>query len=229
MENTTSEGASRPEEDRLRGAIEATALGFEVGSRDVSRLCQEARRLGVVGVCVPPALVEEARRRLGDAGLRVVTVVNFPLGHEPAPTLEAAAREARRAGADVVDAVFPLHCVPDGSWDAATHLLDALERGLDGGRHRLILETAAWSEETLVELVEFVRERRVPAVKTSTGFHPAGGASPAAVGALRRGLPAGVEIKASGGIRSRSGALALLEAGASILGTSSAGALLHQP
>lgn len=218
-----------PSDDQeLREAIESTALGFHVDGREADRLCDEAAELGVGGVCVPPAQVGRARARVAE-DLRIVTVANFPLGHEPPDVVEEAARRAFRAGADVLDTVFPLHTVASADWSRAGALLDALERGSGEGRYRLILETAAWDAETLNLLLDFLRDREVSAVKTSTGFHPAGGATPEAVRALRTGLPPAVEVKASGGIRTPAGARALLAAGATVLGTSSARALLRQP
>lgn len=225
----SSDDRAPPSDDReLREAIESTALGFQVDGPEVDRLCDEAAELGVGGVCVPPGQVERARSRSA-GGLRIVTVANFPLGHEPPGVVEEAARRAFRAGADVLDTVFPLHTVASADWSRAGALLDALERGSGEGRYRLILETAAWDARTLNRLLDVLRDRGVPAVKTSTGFHPAGGATPEAVRALRTGLPATVEVKASGGIRSPAGARTLLAAGATVLGTSSARKLLRRP
>ena len=212
--------------DRLRAALESTALGPAVPSGAVDDLCTHAVGEGLRAVCVPPAWVARAAAAVEGSDVRVVTVAGFPFGDAPPPVLAAQARTAREAGAHEVDVVFPLHCVLSGDWTRAGAALDAFEDGLDGLPHKVILETAAWDEGTLERLLAYVRSRGTPTVKTSTGYHPAGGATVEVVRTLRDRLPSGVRIKAAGGIRDRGSALALLDAGADFLGTSSAARIL---
>lgn len=218
-----SKGTSVESDDqRLRAAVESTVLGAAVALDAVDALCREAADHRFRAVCVPPAWVSRASRVLEGSGIRVVTVANFPFGHALPAALAAEARAARNEGADEVDVVFPLHCVPSRDWSRARSALNAFEEGLGELGHKVILETAAWTPDELEDLLSFIRSRGSPTVKTSTGFHPKGGASVAAVRTLRRALPEGVTIKASGGIRTRAFALELLDAGADFLGTSSA-------
>lgn len=221
-----SSEAARSDDERLRRAIESTVLGAGVSGPDVEELCREAVESRLRSVCVPPSWVGRAAHVVGQGDVHVVTVANFPFGHGLPAAVRGEARAARGAGADEVDVVFPLHCVPEREWSRAEAVLDAFLEGIGEVAYKLILETAAWSPGELSALLSFVRSRKVPTVKTSTGFHPAGGVTPGAVRTLRRELPAPVRIKASGGIRSRSFALELLDAGADYLGTSSARALL---
>lgn len=218
---------SATDDERLRRAIESTVLGSGVAGEAVDDLCRDAVARGLGAVCVPPAWIERAADGVAGTGVRVVSVANFPFGHGLPAAVEAEARAALEAGADGVDLVFPLHCVPERDWRAARAVLDAFRRGIGDVDWRVILETAAWTAEELDDLLSFVRSRSVPAVKTSTGFHPAGGAAIEDVRTLRRALPEAAGIKAAGGIRGRRFALELLDAGADHLGTSSARALLE--
>lgn len=195
----------------------------------IGALCRDAVARSLRAVCVAPCHVSLAAREVEGSEVRVVTVANFPLGHSPPPVLRAEARAARESGADEVDVVFPLHSVAGRDWSAAAAALDAFLAGLEGLPHKVIVETAAWTEEELGDLLQFLGSRAPFAVKTSTGFHPAGGATVAAVRILRAALPDGTGVKASGGIRDRGFALELLEAGADYLGTSSAAEILDEP
>jgi len=229
---------SRPPEhapsERLLLAIEATRLSFGLTPIEVEALVGRATELGVRGVCVPAMLVPVAvstLRRVGAKGLDVVTVANFPTGDHPLSLVQRMVAEAVAAGADHLDVVVPGGLVAQRNWRGVVDFLAAVRASAEASAARptamkVILETAAWDDDRLRGAANSALESGARWLKTSTGFHPAGGATTAVVRLLRRIAPPGVGIKASGGIRTRETALAMLDAGADRIGTSAEEAIL---
>jgi deoxyribose-phosphate aldolase len=220
--------------ERLKSAIEATRLNFGLTEDDVVRTTRSAADLGVRGVCVPaiylPAALAAAREEPGWAG-ELVTVANFPTGDHPLEQVASEARRAAVAGADHLDVVVPGGLVSEKRWAETTDFLREVLRALRGEDGRVvhlkvILETAALDEERTRGAAAAAIEAGARWLKTSTGFHPAGGATVRAVELLRRLAPPAVGVKASGGIRSREAALGMLSAGADRIGTSAEAAIL---
>lgn len=218
-------------QNRLQRAIEATRLNFGLTQGEVQALVRRASDLGVRGVCVPPQFVAPARSasRRGST-LEFVTVANFPTGDDPLDVVVRQAGDAVRNGADHVDVVVPGSLVAEGEWHALRRFLEAVRAsirdGSDHARMKVILEAAAWNEDRLRSAASVAIEAGADWLKTSTGFHPAGGATIESVALLRALAPDVVGIKASGGIRTREVAVAMLDAGADRIGTSSEMAIL---
>jgi len=214
--------------DRLRNAIESTVLAPGAGPGDVHRLVTEAVQLGVVGACVPPRYVGLARELAGERPLRIVTVANFPFGYSAPGAVVREIELVAAAGADEVDVVAPLGLALAGEWDTyeAELRTQAEAAAAAGVQLKCILETAALDAAQIRWAAERACAAGVHWLKTSTGFHPAGGATVDAVAILRSVAPTGVGVKASGGIRDRQIAEAMLAAGADRIGTSSAARIL---
>lgn len=209
----------------LHTTLESTLLGPDVTEARIEELCQEAVRLDLRGVCVAPIWLPRAAAVIGSSSVRLVTVANFPFGDLEVSAVRATIGAAAESGAQEIDVVAPLHLAREAAWaEYERFLAEALEP-LPSIRYKVILETAALPEEAIRRAAGIAASRGAAWVKTSTGFHPAGGAAVRAVSVLRASVPAEVGVKASGGIRTPDCAHALLEAGADILGTSSAGAL----
>jgi deoxyribose-phosphate aldolase len=154
----------------------------------------------------------------------VVTVANFPLGDGSPASVRAGCFAAAEAGADEIDVVVPTGLTLDRDWAGVEEILrQATAPGLPV---KSILETAALDDTLVEEVARVAADAGVRWVKTSTGFHPAGGASEHSVRILRRSVPPGVGVKAAGGIRDAEYAVRLMDAGADLLGTSSAAAIL---
>lgn len=202
---------------------------------DVRGLTASAVLLGAAGVCVPmlfvPAVLE-ALEGAGDARPDIVTVLNFPVGDDSAEVVRRDAAEAVRSGADHLDLVVPGRLVVRGDWvGLAAFVREVREAaedavGGDAVRLKVILETAALTEEQIRRTAEAAVSGGAHWLKTSTGFHPRGGATVEVVRLLRSLAPAGVGVKASGGIRTRNAAIAMLDAGADRIGTSAESSIL---
>ncbi len=210
--------AARP---GLGACIDHTLLKPEATAVDVDRVADEGRALAVAAVCVNGAWVARVTARLAGSGVATAAVIGFPLG---AMASGAKADETRRAvaeGATEIDMVLALGLAKAGAWEAAGEDIAAVVGAAGSARVKVILETAALTplEIACASLVSV--EAGAAFVKTSTGFHPAGGATEAAVRLMRRAVGTRAGVKASGGIRSGDAALRMLAAGADRLGTSS--------
>lgn len=223
--------------NELARRIDHTLLRPEALGEDVDRLCDEARELDFFAVCVNPIWVERCTQRLEGASPAVCTVVGFPLG---ASRPEVKAEEARTAvsqGVDEIDMVVNLAALLSRDEDALIHdlasVVDIVKMFDERLVVKVILETALLDAERIALGVRCAAEVGADFVKTSTGFHAAGGASVAAVRQMRAsamefGTPdRTLRVKASGGIRDLPTALAMIEAGAERLGTSSSVGLIR--
>lgn len=209
--------------------IEATKLGPGVKADDVRGLVDDAVALGVGGICVPPGYVGLARRLLDEknASLDLVTVANFPFGDSSVEAVEAEVRTAVTMGADHVDVVAPIGMILSENWggvDAFFIRIVQAVRDVEDKRRKvqikIILETATLGSEAIWMASGLAVHSGVDWLKTSTGFHPAGGATEHAVHTLRRSAPPFVRIKASGGIRTWRDVERMVSAGADRVGTS---------
>lgn len=210
----------------LARRIEHTLLRPDATRAEIEALCDEALRFGVHGVCVNGAWTALCARRLADTPLAVVTVIGFPLG---AASPAAKACEAHRAvadGAAELDTVIALGHAKAGEWRAVEDDIRAVAGAAGSARVKAILETAALTPAEIGSACRAAVAAGAAFVKTSTGFHPAGGATVAAVRLMRETVGPAVGIKASGGIRTREAALEMIAAGADRIGTSATAALL---
>ena len=206
----------------LAAMIDHTLLAPEATADDVIALCREAQELGVWSVCVSPSLAGVAAGQLTDSGVRVSAVVGFPAGaHRP----EVKQTEAARAiadGADELDVVMSLGLAKAGEWDRVRTELASVRESVDGSVVlKVILESALLAPDEIVAACRTAEAAGAQFVKTSTGFHPAGGASESAVRLMAETVGTRLGVKASGGIRSSDVALSMVAAGATRLGLSS--------
>jgi deoxyribose-phosphate aldolase len=201
----------------LAARIDHTLLAPEATTADVVALCEEATDLGVAAVCVSPSHLP-ITEGLG-VGIGIATVVGFPSGaHQPAVKAHEA-EVAIDAGATEVDMVINLGLVKAGAWLAVEDDVAAVRAAGDVVL-KMILETACLRDDEVLEACRVAEAAGADYVKTSTGFHPAGGASVDAVRLMAGAVGGRLGIKASGGIRTAAVALAMLEAGATRLGCS---------
>jgi deoxyribose-phosphate aldolase len=203
--------------------IDHTLLKPEATGADVAALVAEARELGVLAVCVSPSALPLA----GAEGLVVATVVGFPSGKVKSAVKAAEAAQAVRDGADEVDVVIDVGAAREGDRAALEADVAAVRAAVPAPRVlKVIVESAALDDEQLALACAAAEAAGADFVKTSTGFHPAGGASVHAVEVMRQVVGDRLGIKASGGIRTAEAALALLDAGATRLGLSASRAVL---
>jgi deoxyribose-phosphate aldolase len=209
----------------LAALVDHTLLRPEAGARDVDQLADEAKRFGFFSVCVQPCWVARASRAVAGTGVAVAAVVAFPHGANLTAIKVAEASRARDDGATELDLVANLGWIAAGEDAAVRDELAAVVSAARGATVKVILETGLWSPERAAELARVAVAGGATFVKTSTGFN-GGGATVEAVAALRRAVGPLVGVKASGGIRTRAQALAMLAAGATRLGASSSIALV---
>jgi deoxyribose-phosphate aldolase len=225
-------------------AIEHTLLRPEATPQQIDVLCDEALRYGFVGVCVNPIYVRRAAERLaptptlsleGRGSLEtrpiVVAAVGFPLGASLTATKADEARRAIDDGATEIDMVVALGALTAGDRTYVRLDIEAVARVVHqatGNRLlKVILETAALTMDQLILGCRCCAEAEADFVKTSTGFHPNGGATVEHVRQLHRHASP-LRVKAAGGIRTAEAAKAMLEAGAVRIGTSAGVAILEQ-
>ncbi len=202
--------------------VDHTLLRPEATEEDILRLCDEAVGLGLGHVCVNGQWVGIASRRLGPAPARVVTVVGFPLGASGLTQKAAETRLAVADGAAEIDMVIPLGSAKADRWDQVGDEIEAVVQAAQGRAVKVILETAALTSREVTLAARTAVAAGARAVKTSTGFHPAGGATPEVVALLRQTVGPMLGVKASGGIRTAETAIAMLRAGADRIGASGA-------
>ncbi|GGB04750.1 2-deoxyribose-5-phosphate aldolase [Puia dinghuensis] len=209
--------------------IDHTILKPTTSHIDINKICQEAVEYGFAAVCVPPPMVSFAVRELQDAAeversiaaVKVATVIGFPFGYSVTAAKLAEVEQAITDGADELDVVINLIALKAGDWAA----LEAEMRVLTARIHaagkiiKVIIETGVLTDEEIVACCEHYSRIGVDFLKTSTGYAEKG-ATVEAVKLMRAHLPAGVRIKASGGIRTAALAQQLIDAGADRLGCS---------
>ena len=189
----------------------------------------EAAELGVYAVCVSPTMVAVAKAS-APAGLHIASVVGFPSGKHLSAIKAAEAAQAVAAGADEIDMVIDVGAAVSGELDAVRADIAAVRAAVPDAVLKVIVESAALlslaGEKTLASACRVADDAGADFVKTSTGFHPSGGASVRAVELMAAAVGPGVGVKASGGIRTADDAVAMLDAGATRLGLSGTRAVL---
>lgn len=214
---------------RVAGLVDHTLLKPEATADAVTALVADAVDLGVYAVCVSPSMVGVAAAA-APAELAVAAVAGFPSGkHLP----EIKAREAAlavTAGATEVDMVIDVGAAVSGDFAAVGADIAAVRAAVPTAVLKVIVESAALldqtGEDSLVAVCRAAADAGADFVKTSTGFHPSGGASVRAISVMADTVGPALGIKASGGIRTAEDAIAMLDAGATRLGLSGTAAVL---
>ncbi len=201
--------------------IDHTYLAPDCTGATVDRVCAEAITNDFKAVCIPPFFVGRAARNLAGSNVKLATVVAFPYGYAETAVKVQEIRRAMDEGADELDIVINLSAVKSGDWPYVTTDLSTVATTvrLRGKVSKLIIEMSELTPEEREKIISICNEIKPNFVKTSTGTK--GGATVADVRYLRANLHPDIKIKASGGIRTKVSAHALVEAGADRIGTSS--------
>lgn len=200
--------------------IDHTILKPVASKEDVRRICDEAKRYGFFSVCINPYWVAYAKELLQGTDVKVCTVIGFPLGANTTAVKEYETRDALKHGADEIDMVINLGALKSGDYDTVLSDISAVRKACEGHILKVIIETSQLTEEEKVKTCELAAKAGADFVKTSTGF-TGGGATAADVALMRKSIPANMQVKASGGVRSREDFDAMVAAGATRIGTSS--------
>ncbi|ULN48639.1 deoxyribose-phosphate aldolase [Mycolicibacterium goodii] len=208
---------------QVAALVDHTLLKPEATASDVTAVVAEAADLGVATVCVSPSMVSVAGA-VAPAGLAIAAVAGFPSGKH-LPGIKATEAElAVSAGATEIDMVIDVGAALAGDLDAVAADITAVRTAVRAATLKVIVESAALlefsGEPLLADVCRVAKDAGADFVKTSTGFHPSGGASVHAVEIMARTVGERLGVKASGGIRTAEQATAMLDAGATRLGLS---------
>ena len=207
----------------LNKYIEHTLLKQDATKAEITKLLDEAIQYDFLGVCVNPCNVKYAKEYLKNSNVKVVTVIGFPLGQNTKEIKILETIDAIKNGADEIDMVINVGLLKDKAYDAIVDEISAIKGACQGHNLKVILETDLLSQDEIKKACELCIEAKADLVKTSTGFVKNGVGAKAEDVALMFNTvkDAGMQVKASGGIRDKEAALKMIEAGAVRLGTSS--------
>lgn len=211
-----------PTRSQVAAIIDHTLLKPEATPEAVAAVVAEAVEMGTYSVCVSPSQLPLEH----PSTLKVAAVCGFPSGAHDAAVKAGEAGAAVRNGADEIDMVINLSFALTGRYDRTEDEIAAVRAAAPGAVLKVIIESAVLSDEQIVEVCRAAERAGADFVKTSTGFHPAGGATTHAVELMRQTVGDRLGVKASGGIRDAETALAMIAAGASRLGVSASRAIL---
>jgi deoxyribose-phosphate aldolase len=199
--------------------IDHTNLKPEARSADIEKLCREAVQYGFASVCVNPCYVAEAAGKLAGTKVRVCCVVGFPLGASTTACKAFEAQLAVKNGASEIDMVMNVGWLKDRRYDDVKGDIAAVVEAVPDNPVKVILETCLLDKSEIVKACRLAKDAGAAFVKTSTGFS-SGGATAEDVALMRQTVGPDMGVKASGGIRTREAAEAMIEAGADRLGIS---------
>ncbi|WP_312117364.1 deoxyribose-phosphate aldolase [Brevibacillus reuszeri] len=205
---------------KMNKYIDHTLLKPEATQAMIDKLCAEAKEHDFASVCVNPYWVKRSAELLAGTDVKVCTVIGFPLGASTSEVKAAETSDAIRNGATEVDMVLNVGALKSGDLETVKADVAAVKRAAGDVLLKVILETGLLTDEEKETACKLCVEAGADYVKTSTGFGP-GGATVEDIALMRKTVGADVGVKASGGVRDGEAALAMIEAGASRIGTSS--------
>lgn len=209
----------------LAAIIDHTLLKPEATADDVAALLEEAQALGTYAVCISPSQLPVQ----APEGVHVATVVGFPSGAVKSEIKAAEAARAVEDGAEEVDMVINIALAREERFDEVREDIAAVRRAVPAPTVlKVIIESAVLDDAQIVAACQAAEDAGADYVKTSTGFHPAGGASVHAVELMAATVGGRLGVKASGGIRTAAAAQEMVAAGATRLGLSSSASILGE-
>ncbi len=207
--------------------IDHTLLKNTAIRKDIELLCSEALEFGFASVCVHPFYVGMCSSILHKSSTKVCTVIGFPHGMHRTGVKIAETMQAIHDGAQEIDMVIQVGALIDGDkdivWNDIRSVVDTAHQS--GAVVKAIIETSVLNEEQKISACEIVSDAGADFIKTSTGF-AGGGATIEDIRLLRSHIDPDIKVKASGGIRTFEQALAMIQAGATRIGTSSGVSML---
>ena len=210
----------------VAGIIDHTALKADTSKENIRVLCEEAKVNKFKAVCVNPTHVKYCSELLEDSEVRVATVIGFPLGANTSQTKAFETKDAIAMGAHEVDMVINVGALKDGNFDLVRSDIEAVVvAAANKALVKVIIETALLTDDEKKKACQLAMEAGADFVKTSTGFST-GGATLEDVRLMRSVVGEKLGVKASGGVKDYKTAVAMMEAGASRIGTSSGVAIV---
>ena len=215
--------------EQLAKMIDHTLLKPEATTAQIEQLCGEAKEYSFASVCVNSMYVPQATTLLASSPVKVCTVVGFPLGAMLSQAKAAETRLAIERGASEIDMVMHVGALKSEDISMLHHDISMVvaECQLNDALCKVIIETSLLDDNEKVIACRVAQDAGADFVKTSTGFS-SGGATVADVRLMRQTVGDATGVKASGGIRTLSDALAMIEAGANRLGMSAGVAVMRE-
>ena len=204
----------------LAKLIDHTILKPIAQRADIERVCAEARKYGFCSVCINPVWVAYAKQLLKGSDVKVCTVIGFPLGANTSAVKAYETKDALNNGADEIDKVINIGALKDKDYDTVLADIQAVRQACQSHTLKVIIETSQLTDDEKVKACEISAQAGADFVKTSTGF-TGGGATAADVALMKKSIPAHMQVKASGGVRTREDFDAMVSAGATRIGASS--------
>lgn len=200
--------------------IDHTLLKTDAQKKDLDKLLLEAKKYNFMSVCVSPIWVKYAAEQLKDTNVKVCTVIGFPQGATPTEVKVFETKNAIENGATEVDMVIPVGVLKDKDYIAVENDIRAVvEAAKSKALTKVIIETCLLTDEEKIMACKLSKSAGADFVKTSTGFSTAG-ATVKDIRLMRETVGEQTGVKASGGVRSREDADAMIKAGATRIGTS---------
>lgn len=209
----------------LAAYIDHTNLKPEATKLNIEKLCEEAVHYHFHAVCVNPSWVSFAKKMLINSPVKVCTVIGFPLGANLTATKITEAKHTFELGADEFDMVMNIGAAKEAQWDFIFDEVNQVVETVSEKCVKIIIETCLLTKEEIIQACKVCEKAGASFVKTSTGFNKEG-ATIENVSVMHDATSIG--IKASGGIKDRKTAMAMIEAGATRLGTSVSVAIVSQ-
>lgn len=213
-------------EKKWNKLIDHTLLKANASKNDITKLCDEAMQYDFASVCVNPVWVSYCAEYLKESDVRVCTVIGFPLGANTSKVKAYEAKMAIEEGADEVDMVINISALKAGDMDTVYQDIQAVVDASQGHCVKVIIETCLLTDEEKVLACQQAMKAKATFVKTSTGFST-GGATVHDVALMKQTVGDHCEVKASGGVKTFEDMEAMVNAGASRIGTSSGISLMN--
>ena len=217
----------KEERKPIASYIDHTLLKADATMDDITRIAGEAASYGFASVCVNPCWVPLCRKLLDGTGVKVCTVVGFPLGAASSRAKAAETAAAVEDGADEIDMVINIGYLRSGMDDEVLGDIKAVRGACLGKVLKVIIEACLLTDEEKIRACRLAEEAGADFVKTSTGFS-SGGATVADVALMRKAVGGRLKVKAAGGIRTLADARAMIGAGASRIGASAGIAIVRE-
>lgn len=210
----------------LNRMIDHTILKADASKEAVMQIIEEAKKYHFYSVCINPVWVALAKEQLQGEPVAVCTVIGFPLGANTSETKAFETTDAINNGADEVDMVINIGALKSKDDQKVQKDIEAVvEAAKDRALVKVIIETSLLDREEIIRACELAKAAGADFVKTSTGFST-GGAKVEDVRLMRETVGPEMGVKASGGIHNEEEAMAMIEAGATRIGTSAGVAIV---
>ena len=214
-----------PTSQKIASMIDHTLLKPDASEKQIRKLCEEAKKYCFASVCVNPGWVKLCSELLKGSGVKVCTVVGFPLGATSSASKAYETSTAIADGADEIDMVINIGALKSGNTKVVEDDIRAVVGAAKGHVVKVILETSLLTDEEKITACILSKKAGADFVKTSTGFG-GGGATAKDIALMRKTVGPDMGVKASGGVRDLKTALQMMEAGATRIGASASVAIV---